>query len=352
MATRLLIAPLPVTVLVAVAGYAMAAAGWIDPVAVVVVLLLASLPVDAFSPLMFLADYNMRAMAAALRITQVLDLPVLPENPHPRLPADGSVRLEGVSFSYDADRAPALRDVSIDIPSGTICALVGPSGSGKSTVARLVPRFFDVTEGAVLVGGVDVRQVSSDELLRRIALVFQDPFLVHASVRDNLTIGVPDATGEQIERACRAARIHDEILALPDGYDTVVGERGASLSGGQRQRVTVARALLSDAPVVILDEATAFADPENEALIQDAVAELTRGRTVLVVAHRLSTIVDADQIVVLDHGRVAETGTHAQLVDAGGRYSQLGGRHLQAQGGGMRGSAEPAATTMDQGDRA
>jgi ATP-binding cassette subfamily B protein len=343
LATRVLIAPLPVTVLVAIGGYAMAAAGWIDPMAVVVVLLLASLPVDAFSPLMFMTDHNMKAMAAALRITQVLDLPVLPEAIHPKRPADGAVELEGVSFSYDADRAPALQDVSIAIPAGTVCALVGASGSGKSTVARLVPRFFDVDEGCVRVGGVDVRRIASDELLRQIALVFQDPFLLHASIRDNLTLGLPEATDEQIERACRAARIHDEILALPAGYDTVVGERGASLSGGQRQRVTVARALLSDAQVVILDEATAFADPENEAAIQDAVAELTRGRTVIVIAHRLSTIVDADQIVVLDRGRVVETGTHPELAGAGGRYARLWERHLRAQGWGLRNTTDEEA---------
>ncbi|MDF1489874.1 ABC transporter ATP-binding protein [Tessaracoccus caeni] len=342
LASRILIAPLPVTILLAIAGYAMAGAGWIQPMSVVVVLLLASLPVDAFSPLMFLTDHNMRAMAAALRITQVLDLPALPEAAQPQRPADGSVRLDRVCFSYDADRAPALTDVSIDIPAGSVCALVGPSGSGKSTVARLVPRFFDVTAGSIQVGGVDVREIAPDELLRHIALVFQDPFLLHASIRENLTLGVPGATDEQIQRACRAARIHDEILALPAGYDTVVGERGASLSGGQRQRVTVARALLSDAQVVILDEATAFADPENEAAIQDAVAELTKGRTVIVIAHRLSTIVDADQIVVLDHGRVVETGTHEQLATAGGRYARLWDRHLRAQGWGLRREAEEA----------
>lgn len=335
-ASNLLIAPMPVTVLVAAGGYLMAALGWIDPMTVVIVLLLAAMPVDSFQPLMFMTDYVNKSLAAAVRISEVLELPELPEPEAARRPKNGGIRFDHVTFSYVSDREPALVDISIDIPSGSTCALVGSSGSGKSTVARLVPRFFDVDSGTVSVGGVDVRQIASEDLLRHIALVFQDPFLLHASIRENLTLGVPDATDEQIEQACRAAQIHDEITALPKGYATMVDERGTSLSGGQRQRVTIARALLSDAQIVILDEATAFADPENEAAIQDAIAELTRGRTVIIVAHRLSTIVDADQIVVLDHGRIAETGTHRQLVTASGRYAMLWERHLAAQGWGLR----------------
>jgi len=348
LATRLLIAPLPVTVMVAVGGFAMSIAGWIDPVSVVVALLVASLPVDSFTPIMFLTESNNKAMAAALRICQVLDEPILPEAAHPQAPQHGGVRLDDVTFSYDAQRAPALRHVTIDIPDGTVCALVGPSGSGKSTIAKLVPRFFDVDSGAVSIGGVDVREIDPAELLRRVALVFQEPFLLHASIRENITIGARDATEEQVVRACRAARIHDEIVALPNGYDSVVRGRGSSLSGGQRQRVTIARALLSDSRVVILDEATAFADPENEAAIQDAIAELTKGRTVIIVAHRLSTIVGADQIVVIDGGRVVEKGTHDKLVSAGGRYARLWERHTRAQGWGMRSGSRTETTAHTQ----
>lgn len=336
LSTRLLIAPLPVTVIVAIGGALMVGQGWVDPVTVVIALLLAPVPMDSVMPVMMMSEYINRATSSAVRITEVLTTPALPITATPVAPADGSVRLEGVTFSYDAEREPALNDVTVDIPAGSVCAFVGPSGSGKSTVARLVPRFYDVTEGRVLVGGQDVRDMDPDVLLASVALVFQDPFLIRASITENLTLGRADATTDEIIAACQAARVHDEILALPHGYDTVVGERGTSLSGGQRQRLTVARALLSPAKIVILDEATAFADPENEAAIQDAIAELTRDRTVIIVAHRLSTIIGADQIVVLDGGKVAERGRHVDLVAAHGRYRTLWDRHIQAQSWGLR----------------
>lgn len=333
---RLLIAPLPVTVLVAAAGAGMATLGWVDPVDVVIALLLAAVPIDAVMPLMWLSEFLNRSRAAAARISEVLAMAPLVEPAAPQRPRDGSVTLRGVRFGYDTERAPALDGVDLHVPDGTVCALVGPSGSGKSTLARLVPRFFDVDSGTIEVGGVDVREIATRDLLRHVAIVFQDPFLLRASVRDNLTLAAPDATDEQVHAAARAARVHDDVMALPRGYDTVVGERGATLSGGQRQRLTIARALLCDAAVVVLDEATAFTDPENEADIQDAIAELTRGRTVLVVAHRLATIVDAHQIAVLDGGRIVERGPHSRLLAAGDRYAALWERHLAAQGWGLR----------------
>jgi ATP-binding cassette subfamily B protein IrtA len=343
LAVVLLIAPLPVIVVVAVAGGAMQLAGWIGIPELVAVLLLCPLPVEAALPLMWMSDFLNRSKASAQRIGQVLDEPPLPESTSPRQPQDGSVRLSGVTFAYDDRREPALRDVDLDIPAGTVCALVGPSGSGKSTVARLIPRFFDVDAGCVEVGGVDVRDIDPRVLLRQVALVFQEPMLLHATVWENLTLGHPQATEQQVEQAARAAEAHGFVTALPDGYDTVIGERGATLSGGQRQRLTIARALLSDAPVVVLDEATAFTDPENEAAIQAGLAELVRGRTVIVVAHRLSTIVDADQIVVLDEGRVAEHGRHEQLLEAGGRYAALWERHQRAQRWGLRLDDRPSS---------
>ncbi|MBX7266832.1 ABC transporter ATP-binding protein [Micromonospora sp. Llam7] len=255
-------------------------------------------------------------------IARLLDTPALPDTGR-RLPlGPATVELTGVSFGYHPDRQ-VLNGVDIHAEAGRVTAIVGPSGSGKTTVARLVSRFFDVSAGSVRVGGVDVREMAVDQLMDTVAVVFQDPFLFHDTVRANLTLGRPDLADEAVHRAARAARCHDFILALPQGYDTVVGERGATLSGGERQRISIARALLKDAPVVVLDEATASTDPENEVWIQEAVANLAAGRTLLVIAHRLTTVRDADQIVVMTDGRVTESGRHDELLGAGGTYAGL-----------------------------
>lgn len=209
-------------------------------------------------------------------------------------------------------------------------ALVGPSGAGKTTLMRLIPRLWDATEGVVTLGGVDVRSMPFDALMDRVAMVFQEVFLFHGTVRENLRLARPSATEEELVSACRAARAHDFVVALPAGYDTMLGERGARLSGGEKQRISIARALLKDAPVLLLDEATAFADPENEARIQEALSRLCEGRTVVVVAHRLSTIAHADHIVVLERGRVVDQGTHEDLLSRSRTYQSLWKSHTES----------------------
>ncbi|GAA1959083.1 ABC transporter ATP-binding protein [Amycolatopsis minnesotensis] len=337
---QLVIVPLPTLLVLAATSVPMLAAGWIEPGELVLGLLIGAMPIESISPLMHLTNYVNDSKAGAVRVSELLAEPPLPEPEYPREPQGASVSLRGVTFRYTEGRgAPVLDDVTIDVPEGTVCALVGPSGSGKSTVARLIPRFHDVDSGAVLVGGVDVREMASEVLLRHVALVFQDPFLVSGTVAENIRLARADATDDEIIAVAKAAAVHDFVVGeLSDGYQTQVGERGGKLSGGQRQRITIARAMLSDAPVVVLDEATAFADPESESAIHEAVARLTAGRTVIVIAHRLATITGVDQIVVLDGGRVVERGRHADLVTSGGRYSKLWARHEQAASWGLAGN--------------
>jgi len=284
----------------------------------------------ALAKIMFAASGMMLAGTALRRISEVMGAPTLKITDHPQMPQDNSVEFKDVSFTYEGAEVPALDHVSFAVEPGQTVALVGPSGGGKTTAASLIPRFWDVSSGSVLVGGVDVRDTDPHVLMDQVAFVFQNNRLFKASVLENVRSSRPEATREEVQAALSAAQCGDILEKLPAGMDTVIGTEGTYLSGGEQQRVALARAILKDAPIVVLDEATAFADPENEVMIQKAFAALTKGRTVILIAHRLSTVVGADRIIVLDRGKVAEEGTHTQLVQANGLYAGMWKEYNQA----------------------
>lgn len=294
----------------------------------------------ALNKMMYISEDSMIITAQLARIDEVLGIEPLPV-PEPggaRVPERFDVEFDTVCFSYDtpgekdgASAGPlALDQVSLAVPAGTACAIVGPSGAGKSTVASLVARFWDVSSGAVRIGGVDVRDIDPDDLMGCMSLVFQEVHLFRTSLLENIRMARPDATREEVVEAARAAQADAFIRALPQGYDTVFGSAGVHLSGGEAQRVSIARAILADRPIVVLDEATAFSDPENEHLIQLAFERLMAGKTVIMIAHRLSAVTGADQIVVMDGGRVVERGRHEELLGAGGAYARMWDRYTQA----------------------
>lgn len=285
---------------------------------------------SVFAKILYVSEDGMLAQANIDRIDSVLGIEELSSPKAPKTPKDASVSLRGVTFSYRNDAEPALLDVSLDVPAGTVCAVVGPSGSGKSTLANLVARFWDVDSGQVLVGGVDVREMSQDELMGSLSLVFQDSHLFRESIADNIRRGRPGATDDEVVEAAKAAQADAFISSLPHGYATVIGSEGVHLSGGEQQRIAIARSIISDAPIVVLDEATAFSDPENEHLIQMAFERLMAGKTVIMIAHRLSTVVGADKIVVLDGGRKVEEGTHEELLAASGTYAKMWSQYTEA----------------------
>ena len=277
----------------------------------------------ALARIMFASSGIMLAGTALGRIRMVMEAPELKAPEHPKTPQGSRVEFRDVSFTYDGSETPALSHVTFTAEPGQTVALVGPSGGGKTTAASLIPRFWDVDSGSVTVGGVDVWDMAPHVLMDQIAFVFQNSRLFKASILENVRAARPEATREQVLAALMAAQCGDILEKLPKGMDTMIGTDGTYLSGGEQQRVALARAILKDAPIVVLDEATAFADPENEALIQKAFGQLTKGRTVIMIAHRLSTVVGADKILVLDQGHLVEQGTHEELTAGGGLYARM-----------------------------
>ncbi|NBV17733.1 ABC transporter ATP-binding protein [Janthinobacterium sp.] len=318
-----LIAPVAVLGVVVIAGTAFVAVGTMAPLEILPFALVAPGMSAPMLLLHYLTHDLNNAAGAAQRVQALLDTPVLaqPAPEQQQLPNGTEIRMEGVAYAYDGQHK-VLSDINLTLAPGTVTAIVGASGSGKSTLARLLLRFFDPTQGRITLGGVDLRHVATSELYRRIGFVLQEVRLIHASVRENIALGRPSASLHEVAEAARLANIHERILALPRGYDSVIGE-DAQLSGGELQRVSIARAVLLDPAVLVLDEATAAADAENEVAIQDALSRFARGRTLLIIAHRLDTIMHADNIVVVDNGAIVEQGSHASLLAGKGRYAQL-----------------------------
>jgi ATP-binding cassette subfamily B protein len=309
------------------AGLALATGG--TQISIGTIVAFVSLQQGLFRPAVSLLSTGVQiqtSLALFQRIFEYLDLPIditEPERPVRLERIKGEVRFEGVEFRYDDKSRPVLDGIDVTVPAGGSLAVVGPTGAGKSTLGHLVPRLYDVTGGRVTLDGVDVRDLDFDTLARAVGVVSQETYLFHATIAENLRFAKPDATDEEIRQAAKAAQIHDHIASLPDGYDTIVGERGHRFSGGEKQRLAIARTILRDPPVLILDEATSALDTRTEHAVQEAIDALSANRTTLTIAHRLSTIRGADQIVVLDAGHVAEQGTHEELLERGGRYAAL-----------------------------
>ena len=272
--------------------------------------------------MMYMSENNMIVKDALERIDGVLSVGPMSESKTPEHPADSSVELNDVHFSYDG-KNEVIRGVSMNIGAGQTVALIGPSGGGKSTLAGLIARFFDVKSGSIKVGGADIREIPKEELMNAVSFVFQDSKLIKATIAENVKLGKPDATDEEVAAALHAAQCDDIIQKFPDGAGTTIGTKGVYLSGGERQRIAIARAVLTNAPIIILDEATAFADPDNEAKVQKAFSELSKGKTVIMIAHRLSTVADADCIYVIKDGLIAESGRRDELLEKNGVFAEM-----------------------------
>ena len=293
-------------------------------------LLLAPAIASVLHKFLYVSSSSMRVSGGIESFDAIMALPELTEIKQGKKPDDGTVSFQNVSFSYSGDDKLALSDISFTAQEGEVTAIVGTSGGGKSTIAHLIPRFWDVSEGRICIGNVDIREMAESDLMRQVSFVFQDVYLFNQSIKDNIKMGFPEASDAEVVEAAKAACCDEFIANLPRGYDTVLGEGGIHLSGGEAQRISIARAIVRNTPILILDEATAFADPENERLIQTALRRLMKGRTVIIIAHRLGSIKDADNILVLNKGKLVESGRHSALLQAKGVYSDMWMRYTQS----------------------
>ncbi|MCG3652941.1 ABC transporter ATP-binding protein [Aliarcobacter butzleri] len=326
----IILSPLPTLIAVLITGIYLLNFGTLELFAFISALFLSTGMADAMMPLMWINNHIKKSQASALRIQEVLEIKSLEIPKETKSIKTYDIEFENVSFKYDSVEKYALKNISFKAKEGSVTALVGPSGAGKSTVAKLIPRFWDVTSGEIKIGDVNIKELSSETLMNTVSFVFQDTFLFQDTIYNNIKMANEKATKEDIVNACKAAQIHDFIESLPDGYETLAGDRGTNLSGGQKQRITIARAILRNTPIIVLDEATAFADPENEEEIVKALANLTINKTVIMIAHRLSTIKDSDQIIVFDEGKISEIGKHDELLEKQGIYSKLWSNYEKA----------------------
>lgn len=326
----IILSPLPTLIAVLITGIYLLNFGTLELFAFISALFLSTGMADAMMPLMWINNHIKKSQASVLRIQEVLEIKSLEIPKETKTIKTYDIEFENVSFKYDSVEKYALKNISFKAKEGSVTALVGPSGAGKSTVAKLIPRFWDVTSGEIKIGDVNIKELSSETLMNAVSFVFQDTFLFQDTIYNNIKMANEKATKEDIVNACKAAQIHDFIESLPDGYETLAGDRGTNLSGGQKQRITIARAILRNTPIIVLDEATAFADPENEEEIVKALANLTINKTVIMIAHRLSTIKDSDQIIVFDEGKISEIGKHDELLEKQGIYSKLWSNYEKA----------------------
>lgn len=326
-----ILSPMPTLLAISMVGIYLVVQNELNLYVFIAALMVSTGMADALMPLMWLSNFIKKSQAGALRIQELMDIPELQYSCDFKNPTNKNIVLNNVSFQYEETHDYALTNVSFEVREGTTTALVGPSGAGKSTVAKLIPRFWDVSEGSITIGGKDIRAFDTETLMRTVSFVFQDTFLFNDTIGNNIKIANSSASNDDMVSAAKAAQIHNFIMTLPDGYETMAGDRGTNLSGGQKQRITIARAILRDSPIIVLDEATAFADPENEEEIIKALSNLMKNKTVIVIAHRLSTIKDVQQIVVFDKGEVSEVGKHEELLNNEGIYHTLWQNYEKAQ---------------------